>query len=116
MSFVFHLAGVAPCGFQCPFDFYTVCRLDFSLLEVKKASTIVVSLRLGDCQCPPFERKAFEVLQGLFAIYQVSQEAVPCPHPRSSLHVLKQPLENRTSEILGNINVYMLEGEMLLNT
>jgi len=29
---------------------------------------------------------------------QVSQEAVPGPHPLSSLHVLKQPLENRTSE------------------
>lgn len=63
MAFVFHLAGVTPCGFQCPFDFYTVCRQDFSCLEVKKASTIVVSWFLGDCQSLLFERKAFEVLQ-----------------------------------------------------
>lgn len=63
MPFVFHLAGVTPCGFQCPFDSYTVCRLDFSLLEVKKARTIVVSLLLGDCQSLPLERKDFEVLQ-----------------------------------------------------
>lgn len=47
---------------------------------------------------------------------QARQEAVACPHPLSSLHVLKQPLENRAREIVSNINVYMLEGEMLLNT
>lgn len=63
MPFVFHVAGVSPGGFQCPFDFYTDCRLDFSPLEVRKASTIVVSLLWGDCQSLPFERKAFEVLQ-----------------------------------------------------
>lgn len=63
MAFVFHLAGVSPCGFQCPFDFYTVCRPDFSCLEVKKAITIVARWLLGGCQSLLFERKAFEVLQ-----------------------------------------------------
>lgn len=60
LSFVLHLAGVAPPGIQCPFDLYKICKLDFLLLEVKKASTMEVNLLLGDCQSLLCE--AFEVL------------------------------------------------------
>lgn len=45
---------------------------------------------------------------------QGSQEA-GCCHLNSS-RVLNPLLENRASEALSSVNVYMLEGEMLLNT
>lgn len=54
---VLHLAGFAFPGIQCPL-ISKVCRLDFLLLGVKKASTVEVSLLLGDCQsllCEAFE-------------------------------------------------------------